>query len=79
MNHRHSMFIEMTIVLLISFEVIVEMHALGWISLPGHPLRASTAPAGVHSADAPVEEVPAPLRRRHSAHQPVSERPDMSS
>mmetsp|Transcript_45347 Transcript_45347/g.147356 ORF Transcript_45347/g.147356 Transcript_45347/m.147356 type:complete len:228 (-) Transcript_45347:115-798(-) len=30
-QHRHSMFIEMTIVLLIAFEVVVEMHALGYI------------------------------------------------
>ena len=31
---QHSTFLEWTIVLLISFEVLVEMHALGWIEWP---------------------------------------------
>lgn len=65
------MFIEMTIVLLISFEVIVEMHALGWISLPGHPLRASPTPAGVPTDDAAAEDAPAPLTRRQSMQHPA--------
>ena len=33
-QHHHSNFIEYTIVLLIAFEVLVEMHALGWIDWP---------------------------------------------
>lgn len=33
-EHRHSLFMEAVIVLLIAFEIIVEMHALEWINLP---------------------------------------------
>jgi hypothetical protein len=33
-QHHHSTFLEYAIVLLISFEVLVEMHALGWIQVP---------------------------------------------
>ena len=44
---QHSMFIEMTIVLLIAFEVVVEMHALGYIGwLP----TAAAAPPAAHAA-----------------------------
>lgn len=32
-QHQHSTFLEYTIVLLIGFEVLVEMHALGWIDM----------------------------------------------
>ena len=46
-QHRHSMFIEMTIVLLIAFEVVVEMHAPGYIGwLP----TAAAAPPAAHAA-----------------------------
>lgn len=31
---QHSTFLEYTIVFLIAFEVIVELHALGWIDWP---------------------------------------------
>jgi hypothetical protein len=72
------MFIEMTIVLLISFEVIVEMHALGWISLPGHPLPPPAVGLPMESHPA-AEEQPAPLKRRHSTHHPASQRPDAAS
>ena len=45
-RRTRSMFIEMTIVLLIAFEVVVEMHALGYIGwLP----TAAAAPAA-HAA-----------------------------
>ena len=33
-QHEHSTFLEYTIVLLIGFEVLVEMHALGWVEWP---------------------------------------------
>jgi len=33
-HHQHSTFLEYTIVLLIAFEVLVEMHAMGWVNLP---------------------------------------------
>mmetsp|Transcript_16488 Transcript_16488/g.42307 ORF Transcript_16488/g.42307 Transcript_16488/m.42307 type:complete len:390 (-) Transcript_16488:218-1387(-) len=33
-HHQHSTFLEYTIVLLIGFEVLVEMHAIGWIDWP---------------------------------------------
>ena len=29
-HHQHSTFLEYTIVLLIAFEVLIEVHALGW-------------------------------------------------
>ena len=32
-QHQHSTFLEYTIVILLGFEVLVEMHALGWIDL----------------------------------------------
>jgi uncharacterized Rmd1/YagE family protein len=32
-QHRHSTFLEYTIVVLLGFEVLVEMHALGWINV----------------------------------------------
>ena len=33
-QHQHSTFLEWTIVLLITFEIFVEVHALGWIEEP---------------------------------------------
>ena len=32
-QHHHSTFLEYTIVILLGFEVLVEMHAMGWIDL----------------------------------------------
>jgi len=40
-QHQHSTFLEYTIVLLIAFEVLVEMHALGWIVWPPWMVRLS--------------------------------------
>ena len=40
-HHQHSTFLEYTIVLLLGFEVLVEMHAMGWIDLP--PLMGKRA------------------------------------
>jgi len=62
------MFIEMVIVLLIAFEVIVEMHALGWIALPGHPLPAVAAPSNEETEPPPVALHQSPLKKRHSQH-----------
>ena len=39
-QHRHSTFLEYAIVLLIAFEVFVEMHAIGWIDWPEAVARA---------------------------------------
>ena len=39
-QHRHSTFLEYAIVLLIAFEVFVEMHAIGWIDWPETVARA---------------------------------------
>ena len=52
---QHSTFLEYTIVLLIAFEVIVEVHALGWINWPPWMLRLTGQPA---SASAPPELQP---------------------
>ena len=41
---QHSTFLEYTIVLLIAFEVIVEVHALGWINWPPWVLRLTGQP-----------------------------------
>ena len=41
---QHSTFLEYTIVLLIAFEVIVEVHALGWINWPPWVRRLTGQP-----------------------------------
>ena len=50
---QHSTFLEYTIVLLIGFEVVVEMHALGWITWPPWML----ALAGASQADLAKDSV----------------------
>ena len=63
-QHQHSTFLEWTIVLLISFEVLVEMHALGWIEWPNslrlRMLGPSRAELEAAAAAAAVPAAPAP-------------------
>lgn len=81
---QHSTFLEYTIVLLIAFEVLVEMHALGWINWPPWMKRISSsfssttppvAPEGAptngtnHAADRTDEPASPPARiARHHTH-----------
>lgn len=55
-QYQHSTFLEWTIVLLIAFEVTVEMHALGWIAAPPWLLRWTGATATGGAAAAPEGE-----------------------
>ena len=68
-QHHHSTFLEYAIVLLISFEVLVEMHALGWISWPGRTM-AALGVGGAGAADAAGGAPPndSPLPRHGGGH-----------
>ncbi len=48
---QHSTFLEYTIVLLIAFEVVVEVHALGWITTPPWLLRLAGHQPPAHHND----------------------------
>jgi uncharacterized Rmd1/YagE family protein len=54
-QHQHSTFLEYAIVLLIAFEVFVEMHAIGWLDWPevltrSRPSDPSSSVHGPHTS-----------------------------
>lgn len=62
-QHRHSLFVEYTIVLLICFEVGIELYSLGWLDPipppppePSPPLVSPPAPAAVPAEAGPQPE-----------------------
>ena len=59
-QHQHSTFLEYTIVLLIGFEVLVEMHAMGWIDLLGPDITSMRARFGQADPAAAVFAGPTP-------------------